>query len=228
MGSSMGSPEPEAPERPSLADRLDETLLRLDLLRDRPLISSALVALAVLVVAGGWWLGRPASTPPVEADIPFVTPITPVAEHSAPGDPSTLIVHVAGAVRRPGIVELETGSRIVDAIEAAGGPTGSAELHRLNLAAPVADGMQVRVPVPGEPVEPAGSFGSGADGGGLVNVNTASAQELQELPGIGPALAQAIVDWRQENGTFGAADDLLAVAGIGPAKLAGLVDRITL
>lgn len=141
--------------------------------------------------------------------------------------PSTILVHVAGRVKRPGVYELHDGDRVIDAIQAAGGPRKDAYLDALNLAAPLADGQQVLVPrlVPGGPGGTVGTVGPGPPG--LVNVNTASAAELEALPGIGPVLAQRIVDHRTEHGPFGAVDDLLSVSGIGEATLAELRDLVT-
>lgn len=199
------------------------------MLRDRPMVSLALAVVAVMVAVGGWWLGRPDAEQPVEAGIPFVSAVTSLPVTTVQSDNEPLVVHVAGAVVDPGIVVLEPGARIVDAIDEAGGPTGEADLHRLNLAAPVSDGMQVRVPVPGEVVPANGVISTPSDtGGGLIDLNQASASGLEALHGIGPALATAIVDWRTEHGAFASLDDLLAVPGIGPAKLASLADLVTL
>ena len=155
-----------------------------------------------------------------------------------------VIVHISGEVVTQGLVELASGARIADAIAAAGGPTPAADVHRLNLAATVIDGMHVRVPALGaDPAEPlietvpgsaahdpdrSHSAQAGTPGSpGPVDINRADAAELEILPGIGPTLAQAIIRWRNENGGFAAADDLLLVPGIGPAKLAALTDLIT-
>lgn len=225
---------PESLTRPSIADRLDEALLKLALLRDRPLVTFGLAMVAVAVAVGGWWLGRPSGEPAVEAGIPMAAPLVPASTTSTLLEPAEIVVHVAGAVVSPGIVELEEGDRIVDAIARAGGATDAADLHQLNLAAIVSDGMQIRVPVPGELVPPngttGGAAGSGADPatGGTVDVNRASAAQLEELRGIGPSLANAIVEWREENGPFVDLDDLLSVPGIGPAKLDGLADDVVL
>lgn len=192
--------------------------------------------------------GEPAASPSGPASGAGSGPGVPSA-HSGPEaggggpgpggvDGGTVLVHVAGAVAAPGLVEVPVGARIHDAVLAAGGAQDGADLHQLNLAAPVVDGMQIRVPFPGETVtHPAGSVGSagttgpgsGETGSGLlapVDVNRASASELERLPGIGPALSQAIVEWRQEHGPFLTPDGLLAVPGIGPAKLAGLIDQV--
>lgn len=223
-------PGPWGDESRGLVERLDAGLGRLDAMRDRPALSFTAGVILVAVVAGGWWLGRPGSPAPVEAGIPFATTTPSVTVVSTV--PETALVHVAGAVARPGVVALEPGSRIGDALTAAGGPTAEADVHQLNLAAPVVDGLQVRVPVEGEKVSPTGQVARPeldvAGGPGPVDVNTATPAELETLPGIGPALAAAIVEWRSTNGPFAEPGDLLAVPGIGPAKLDRLVDRITL
>ncbi|HEX5365996.1 MAG TPA: helix-hairpin-helix domain-containing protein [Acidimicrobiales bacterium] len=150
---------------------------------------------------------------------------------------SEVVVHVVGAVASPGVQRLRSGARVVDAIDAAGGAVAEADLARVNLAAVLVDGQQVVVPRPGDalPVAagvpaPAGGPGSGpgtAPGGPLVNLNTAGAAELEELPGVGPATAEAIIAHRQEVGPFAAVDDLLDVRGIGEAKLEQIRPRAT-
>lgn len=154
----------------------------------------------------------------------------------APGS-TPLVVHVVGEVVAPGLVDLPPGSRIDDAVAAAGGGTDSADLERLNLAAPVGDGMQIRVPAAGEEVggplvvEPGppapGAAPPPPSPSGPVNLNTAGAAELESLPGIGPATAAAIIAWRTDNGGFLSVDDLTQVPGIGPVKLAALGDLVT-
>ncbi len=131
----------------------------------------------------------------------------------------TMLVHVSGAVIRPGIVELPAGSRIADAVAAAGGATRSANLTAINLAAPISDGAQLVVPRHGD-AGPAVQAQSGNDTtAGLVRLNSATVAELIELPGIGPVLAERIVRHREERGPFVVVEDLLDVAGIGEAKL---------
>ncbi|MCY1157212.1 MAG: ComEA family DNA-binding protein [Citricoccus sp.] len=151
-----------------------------------------------------------------------------------------LIVHVAGEVHEPGLVELPPGSRVADALHAAGGSTTRARLDLLNLAAPAVDASQILVPGPDTPVATGGTEAGGGSGGtpaiadpgapgstsGTVNVNTADAATLEQLPGIGPALAGRIVEHREQVGPYGSLADLDAVSGIGPAmmeRLDGLV-----
>lgn len=143
-----------------------------------------------------------------------------------------VVLHVVGAVVDPGIVELPLGSRVVDAIAAAGGPTDDADLAGVNLARPLTDGEQLRVPRVGEVPPPgangaggAGSTGVGADG--RVNINTADTTALESLPGVGPAIASRIIAWRDENGPFRSVDELSAVSGIGEKTLDGLRDQAT-
>ena len=144
------------------------------------------------------------------------------------------LVHVAGAVRRPGVYRLPAGARIQDAVRRAGGGARGADVNAINLAAKVADGQQVVVPrrvgggaasaaaaAPGAPA-PAGAAAS------PVNLNTATAEQLDTLDGVGPATAQKILDWRREHGGFRSIDDLAQVPGIGPKRLAALRDKVQL
>jgi competence protein ComEA len=160
---------------------------------------------------------------------------------------ATVVVDVAGAVNTPGVVTLAGGARVVDAIDAAGGAVAGADLSRLNLASVLVDGARVAVPMLGQPppaIDPTavtgGSSGSapGSTAGSmagtastepqpLVNVNTAAPDELESLPGVGPATAAAIVREREANGPFESVDDLDRVRGIGPAKLEQLRDLVT-
>jgi len=140
-----------------------------------------------------------------------------------------VVVHVAGAVVHPGVVELSPGTRVDEAISAAGGATEAADLDALNLAAPVVDGQQVYVPREGEAAPPAavGSDPSVAGPGSLVDINSADVTALDTLPGIGPALAQRIVDWRTEHGPFASVEALTDVSGIGPATMERLRTMVT-
>lgn len=154
-----------------------------------------------------------------------------------PPSEAAVIVHVLGAVARPGIVEVNLGDRVIDAIAAAGGTTDAADVARINLARELVDGEQLYVPAVGEELPAgagpgngpgAGAAGAGGSGAaGLVNLNTADAAALETLPGVGPALATRILAWRDENGPFRAVDELLAVAGIGEKTLAGFRDLVT-
>lgn len=150
----------------------------------------------------------------------------------------TLTVHVVGQVRHPGVLRLAAGSRVGDAVERAGGATAHADLSAINLARPLVDGEQVRVPKPGEALPTAGgaagadgaapgASGAAAGGTGLVNLNTASQADLEELPGVGPVLAQRILDWRTEHGRFTTVDELGEVSGIGEKTFAQLQPKVT-
>lgn len=172
----------------------------------------------------------------------------PTDEADPAAAPSVLVIHVAGAVVRPGVVRVPSGSRAGDAVEAAGGTAADADLAAVNLAAPLQDGMMVVVPRIGEPVgspppnagpdpgegagagQGAGGTGStgGADSSGaLININSGSLQELDSLPRVGPVIAQRIIDWREEHGSFSRPEDLDAVPGIGETMLAALLPLIT-
>jgi competence protein ComEA len=131
-----------------------------------------------------------------------------------------VVVDVAGAVARPGLYRLPSGARVDDAVTAAGGPGPNADLEAVNLAAPVADGDRVFVPRQGEPGDPAGDTGTTAPQ--IVNLNSATTTQLDALPGVGPSLASAILEYRRQHGRFATIDELLQVPGVGPAKLAAL------
>jgi competence protein ComEA len=139
-----------------------------------------------------------------------------------------LLVHVVGAVRDPGLYRLDEGSRIDDAVRAAGGPKPKADLQLINLAAPVADGQQVVVPLRGRGAGAAAPSAAGTAPGGRVHLNTATLEELDSLPGVGPVTAQKILDYRTEHGAFASIEELDAVPGIGPARLAELKKLVDL
>ncbi|WP_439593974.1 helix-hairpin-helix domain-containing protein [Microbacterium sp.] len=179
-------------------------------------LGAAVVAvLVVLAVTVGIGVLRGATTP-VEA----------VTVDAGPAEPTSagLHVHVAGAVAAPGLYVLGADARVVDAIAAAGGLLDGAARDAVNLARPLSDGEQLLVPVAGE----APPAGPAAASDGRVNLNTADAAALDTLPRIGPALAQRIIDWRDENGRFTSVEDLLAVPGIGDKMLDGLRELVTI
>ncbi|MFC9560284.1 ComEA family DNA-binding protein [Agromyces sp. NPDC056965] len=184
------------------------------------------VAVAVLMSFGSGGGGEQAR---IEASGPLRT--------DASSDPSltvgtpSVLVHVLGAVARPGLVELAAGSRVVDAVAAAGGFAADADPAGVNLARPLVDGEQLAVPVVGQAPPPAAPGGGAATPGvvdGLVHLNSADVAELDTLPRIGPALAQRIIDWRDANGPFTSVDQLLDVAGIGDTVFAGLEPLVAL
>ncbi|WP_317698666.1 helix-hairpin-helix domain-containing protein [Aeromicrobium sp. REDSEA-S32_B7] len=151
----------------------------------------------------------------------------PAAEGGAEDD-GRVVVDVAGQVRRPGIVTLPAGSRVHEAIERAGGIKGALDQPTLNLARVLVDGEQILVGVDPPAAAVAGPGTGGTGGPGVaVNLNTATLEELDALPGVGPVTAQAILDWRTENGRFTSVDDLLDVAGIGEKTLEDLRDRVS-
>jgi competence protein ComEA len=160
-----------------------------------------------------------------ESPAPAAAPLNLRAE---PPPARKVVVHVVGQVYKPGLYSLPEGSRVDDAIKRAGGPKPKAALALVNLAAPVADGQQVVVPSNREAAQ-ALAGGSMAGGtGGPVHLNSATLDQLDELPGIGPVTAQKILDYRSEHGAFGSVEELDAVPGIGPATLDELRDLVDL
>jgi competence protein ComEA len=218
---------------------------------------AVLVGLLSLLLGGWYWWD-------VAASSPGVTPLSDVsspegsAQHggaaaasqggpdeapgggpAAGGTPGAkIVVHVAGAVKTAGVVELPQGSRVHEAIAAAGGGAAGADLNRLNLAAVLTDGQKIHVPRSGEVVDEAagvppagpaaGGAGSGdsAAGGAKIDLNSATSEELGKLPRVGPVLAQRIVDWRKEHGRFSTVEELDAVDGVGPKMLEALLPLV--
>ena len=186
-----------------------------------------LVALLAVTLGGaGLWYVRSLPRPVEVAAVPSGGTASAPASAS-PSPELVVLVDVAGWVRRPGVYEFTEGARVIDAIDAAGGARSGALLEALNLAAPLTDGIQILVPREGqEGVAPAPVTG-GAVAGALVNVNSAIATELEELPGIGEVIAQRIIDYRTENGPFATVDELLDVSGIGDAILESIRELVT-
>lgn len=220
-------------------------LIDVSAVQGRVTLTSAHVAVVAVLVATGlavttWWVLRDDPGTPLARSAP-TTPLEPPLEVGATPTPSgkgsgaavtELVVDVAGKVRRPGIVVLEPGSRVVDALEAAGGARPGVRLTDLNLARPLQDGEQVLVGVAAAPGAAASTApeqaASGQEGGPeLVDINTASATELEELSGVGPVTAEAIIEWRTSNGGFQSVDQLLEVDGIGEKTLADLSPHVT-
>jgi competence protein ComEA len=198
------------------------------------LVGSAVALLAVL--AGAYWLVKPPAAT-TESTLPYAphaaassTTTTPAASADTPSTTAVtaeVVVHVAGAVASSGVYRLPAGSRVVDAVQTAGGLAPDAAPDAVNLAALLTDGQRIYVPRVGEvaPAEPSG--GGSTVPSGPVNLNSATADELDALPGVGPATAAAIIAHREQHGPFGSVDDLADVRGIGPAKVEALRGLVT-
>ncbi len=204
----------------------------------------------IVASAGIWLLVRP-SAPLVESVVPHASGVGIVSSSSLP-TPLTVRIHVAGAVVRPGVYTVSSSARVVDAVKAAGGPTSRADLERINLAQTIIDTEQVFVPfrstrttkitvaprlrpsrttvpvsaptVPG--VLPIAGVPT-TTALPLINLNSATSDQLDTLPGVGPSTAKAIISYRNRKGPFGKVEDLLNVPGIGPSKVAALRDQVT-
>lgn len=197
---------------------------------------------AVLLGGIAWFVLKP-SPVPIDAYVPR---ITTVSATSSPMSPAIITVHVAGAVNSPGVYRLPSSARVVDAVASAGGALRSADLESINLAQTITDTEQIYIPVKKvsrprvttaprlrpqrttpttAPVIIGGS--AGAQPTRLINLNTATASELDSLTGVGPSTAKAIIAYRTKKGVFSKVEDVLNVPGIGPAKLAALRDQVT-
>lgn len=223
---------------PSWRERLESVASRASVAQ----VAAGAGALALAAVVGIAVVRGPGPPPP-ELTIPVAggpgdpaaTTTTSTATTEAPAA-TTVVAHAAGAVARPDVYRLPPGARVTDLLVAAGGPVAGADLDRLNLAAPLVDGDRVFVPlvgqevpvaVDGTPAPPGGAGGAGEGGAGTpVDVNRATEGELEALPGIGPAIAQAIVAERERRGGFSSVEELLEVRGIGEAKLAALIGLV--
>ena len=196
----------------------------------------AVVAIVVVLIAGLLaWRARPRVDPvappsldPAAADasLPDDPGAVPAAKPSAP---VVVVVAVGGKVRKPGLVELPAGARVADALQAAGGAKPGVDVAPLNLARKVTDGELIMVGVKAPPgAAPPGPAAPGQSAGGLVNLNTATLADLDTLPGVGPVLAQRILDARDAQGGFQAVGDLRKVSGIGTSRFEQLKDLVTL
>jgi competence protein ComEA len=185
----------------------------------RQLAACGLAALA-LVVLGALYLSRGGTDAGAQA------PPAAIRVESAGGEGGgSVLVHVAGAVREPGVYRMRPGARIDDAVGRAGGATARADLSQVNLAAKVEDGRQVLVPERARAAAP-GTAPAAPTPGVPLNLNTATLEQLDELDGIGPATAQNIIDYREANGGFGSVEELGQVPGIGDVRLASLREQV--
>jgi competence protein ComEA len=228
LGEEVPRPSAESP-RPQWSVRWHEWR------GDRRVAAAVLACIAVGAAAAWFRAGTTSSPalPPPAAGAPIDTPAT---NTSLTRPAAAIVVDVVGAVRRIGVVRLPAGARVVDAIDAAGGADPAADLTRLNLAAALSDGARVSVPRVGAPapgVDPSAVSGGSSSGSDLtpsasapIDLNTANAQQLDALPGIGPATATAIVNDRDAHGPFHSVDDLGRVRGIGKAKLEQLRELV--
>jgi len=215
-------------------DRVDSVLGR----RRDLLLLLAVVGVSAIAALLLWGRGAPARIAPPARSMAAVgdsaSPVTGAVPTPATGQP--ILVHVAGAVRRPGLYEFQPGARVADAIDAARGPRSPATLNQLNLAEPLVDGQKIQVLGRGAAVPPtaggtSGSTVSGsppAGGAPLVSLNSADQVALETIPGVGPVTATAILDFRAQVGGFSSIDQLLDVSGIGPATLESIRPYVTL
>ncbi|GLZ55297.1 ComEA family DNA-binding protein [Actinomycetospora sp. NBRC 106378] len=186
---------------------------------------AAVVVVAAVVAGIGVWGGRPVAEPvpplPVVAGAPSSSAVVPPAG-------GRVVVHVAGKVRRPGLVTVAEGARVGEAVEAAGGPLPRVDLTSLNLAARVVDGQQIVVGAPAAaPVAaPAAGPAAAPAGDGKLDLNAATLEQLDGLPGVGPVTAKKILDWRTQNGRFAAVEQLREIPGIGEARFGTLRELV--
>lgn len=197
------------------------------------LVAYALAALVMAVLGVRYMQGQARGSDAPVASTPAVAPGSGSAAVRLEPRPATVaLVHVAGAVRTPGVYRLRDGERVQDAVRRAGGPRAGADLNAINLAAKVADGQQVVVPRRGAAGAAAVSGAGGGEPGGPsqapVSLNTATAEQLDTLDGVGPATASKILEYRRQHGGFRSIDDLGEIPGIGPKRLAALRGKVQL
>jgi len=187
------------------------------------------IVVVVLVATVGFGTGSPGMAPVPPGPAGIETAETVDGDGATPAR-GPMTVHVSGAVAVPGLVTIRGDARVADAVAAAGGATRDADLAAVNLAAPIHDADHVHVPTLGDSGSPAGGPTGGGDGSGGtsggIDLNAATVVELEELPGVGPVLAERIAAYRDEHGPFAAVEDLLDVPGIGEGKLALLRDAV--
>lgn len=232
----------------AVGDRMPVSLKAFRLGVDARVVAAVAVLAVLAIVFAGvtWWQGRPRSVavPPgdVAASTGWSLTATPSTSGGTSADasgtasassatPGPVSVHVVGRVARPGVLVLPAGARVDDALKAAGGVLPGTDLSVLNLARVVGDGEQIPVGVPGATAIPYGGDGAGTSSGvksaqAVVDLNTATAEQLETLPGIGPVMARSIVEWRQENGRFTSVDQLRDVRGIGESRFADLRAKV--
>jgi len=219
------SPSPEQSQWPG-EDSADTTPRRLAApaqLTIASVIGLALIGLALTAVGVIWRSSGDTHTVSLDT-VPLISDEQPT-QLSVQANQRTVIIHVIGQVHRPGIVELDEGARVVDALDASGGITAEADVEALNLARILTDGEQIYVPAVGEDItlRPTSHTGSQT---GPISLSRADQATLETLPGVGPALAERIIAFREKHGPFQAVSDLLAVSGIGPAILERLSDLV--
>jgi competence protein ComEA len=233
--------EPPVPPRPEPRRRLPSapSLERLREQWEDPRVRVGALLLAALVAGFFWYQlgvrGSTAAAPPPPTTTSSGARSRAAASPEASSRPSgRVVVQVAGAVAHPGVVRVSADARVIDAVHAAGGGLPGADLDRLNLAAKVVDGQRIAVALVGQPAPAESGAGATTDGAagdgttsGPININTATATQLEELPGIGPSLAAAIIKEREKRGGFKAVGELQDVRGIGELRFADIKDLVS-
>ncbi len=206
--------------------------------RPRPLVLALVLVVAAVAVLLAWRSARSVAEPVAVPQFALAedgrtttgaTGAGPAADEPVPAESATptVTVHVVGPVRRPGIVVLRDGARVADAVAAAGGMAQGAQAAAVNLARRLVDGERIDLHAPEAPQGSAVDAAPGSGAESSVDLNTATTEQLQDLPGVGPVLAERIVAYRQEHGGFDTVEQLQEVAGIGPSRLQELADLVT-